>query len=384
MLQKKEIVQFTVQNRTDCGFDVPFFELNVFSLNSTTKYSWDITGVDISCGYSTIVINGVTTYFTFTPTLNGFLTALNALGYGFFCSETIGGNTYLYTYDDTNVYGDVDICAIATTTTTTTTTIAPTTTTTTTTTTAAPFSCASCRNWQYLGGTIPLAGDVITYYSCIDGSTQTIVLGSGDPSAFFCNCNDIGLPTSLNGTTLTEIGICVPTTTTTTTSTTTAAPTTTTTTTSTTTAAPTTTTTTTTTTIDPALVAEIKVYVGLDNTDATKYTGYAEVMQLYNGNTATLDNLTFDMTVLNTGIFTYNTIGCSGLIGVQQGFTGSLLAGVTTGANNRFTPSVSKTGIASIAIRGVSINSTLFTASGILTIGGNKYVITYDTTCVNT
>jgi hypothetical protein len=369
MLQKKQIVQFTVQNRTDCGFDVPFFELNVFSLNSTTKYSWDITGVDISCGYSTIVVNGVTINFTFTPTLNGFLTALNALGYGFFCSETIGGNTYAYTYDDTNVYGDLDICAATTTTTTTTST-------STSTTTAAPFTCLDCRNWQYLGASIPLAGDVITYYSCIDGSTQTIVLSNGDPSAFFCNCNTIGTPTSLNGTTLTEIGICVPTTTTTstTTSTTTAAPTTTT----------TTSTTTSTTTIDPALVAEIKVYVGLDNTDTTKYTGYAQVMQLYNGNTATLDNLTFSMSVLNTGIFTYNTIGCSGLIGVQQGFTGSLLAGVTTGANNRFTPSVSKAGIASIAIRGVSINSTLFTASGILTIGGNKYVITYDTTCVNT
>lgn len=351
MIQKKEIVQFTVQNRTDCGFDVPFFELNVFSLNSTTKYSWDITGVDISCGYSTIVINGVTISFTFAATLSGFLSALNALGYGFFCSETIGGNTYAYTYDDTNVYGDLDICAVTTTT------------TTTSTTTSTTFLPCECHD-----GTIN-DNNSFSYYDC----SGLLVTGGAELGSVICF--DINRPYSGN---ITDDGIsgtcnCVTTTSTTTTSTT-AAPTTTT----------TTSTTTSTTTIDPALVAEIKVYVGLDNTDATKYTGYAQVMQLYNGNTATLDNLTFDMTVLNTGIFTYNTIGCVGLIGVQQGFTGSLLAGVTTGANNRFTPSVSKAGIASIAIRGVSINSTLFTASGILTIGGNKYVITYDTTCVNT
>jgi hypothetical protein len=274
MIQKKQLVQFTVQNRTDCGIDVPIYKLNVFSINATTKYTWDITTETITCGYGTIVVDGVTISLSWDGTILGLLTALNALNYGFFCSETVGANTYIVTYDDTNVYGTLDLCFALTTTTTTTTTAAPTTTTTTTTTTAAPttttttttstttsapttttttttttaapFSCVQCNNWEYQSGNIPVGGDVITYYSCIDGSTQSIAISFGDPTGTFCNCDTIGNPTTVNGTILTQIGICNITTTTTTT-TTTAAPTTTTTTT-TTTAAPTTTTTTTTTT----------------------------------------------------------------------------------------------------------------------------------------
>jgi hypothetical protein len=37
---------------------------------------------------------------------------LNALGYGFFCKETIGGNTFLYVKDDTNVYGNFQVCVL--------------------------------------------------------------------------------------------------------------------------------------------------------------------------------------------------------------------------------------------------------------------------------
>lgn len=129
----------------------------------------------------------------------------------------------------------IDVLVITTTTTTSSTTSTSSTTTTTTTT----FNCdTDCRNWEYLGASIPIEGDTITYYSCIDGTTQSISLSNGDSTASFCNCNTVGTPTSLNGTTLTEIGICV----TTTTTTTTATPTTTTTTT----VEPTTTTTTTT------------------------------------------------------------------------------------------------------------------------------------------
>ena len=95
-------------------------------------------------------------------------------------------------------------------TTTTTTSITSTTTTTTT-----IFVCADCRNWEYNGATIPAEGDVIFYYRCSDGASQTIVLSNGDPTGNFCNCNTIGNPTSLNGTVLTEIGICSVTTTTT-------------------------------------------------------------------------------------------------------------------------------------------------------------------------
>jgi hypothetical protein len=138
MAIKRELIQFTIINSTDCEYNLPLFQQNVYSVNATTKYSWNITSANISCGTGTIVVNSVTYNLTYTATLAGLLSALNALGFGFFCTETIGGSTFLYVVDDTNIYGNLDLCPTGTTTTTTTTTAAPTTTTTTTTTTAAP------------------------------------------------------------------------------------------------------------------------------------------------------------------------------------------------------------------------------------------------------
>ena len=141
MALKKELIQFNIVNQTDCSFNLPLFQQNVYSVNATTKYTWDITVADLSCGTGTIVVNGNTMSLVFAANLAGLLAALNALGFGFFCSQTFEGSTYFYTVDDTNVYGDVDLCPVVGTTTTTTTTTAvpaPTTTTTTTTTTAAP------------------------------------------------------------------------------------------------------------------------------------------------------------------------------------------------------------------------------------------------------
>ncbi len=98
------------------------------------------------------------------------------------------------------------------------------TTTSTTTTTTTVFSCAQCKTWQY--SSIPSGGDIVYYYSCIDGTLQSIGLSDTDPNGTFCNCNSVGNPftsVSPGGTTLTELGTCDPfaTTTTTTTSTTT-------------------------------------------------------------------------------------------------------------------------------------------------------------------
>ena len=141
MAIKKELIQFVVVNSTGCGFDMPLFQQNVYSINATTKYSWDITGEDITCGTGSLVINGVTYNFSYTASsLTSLLESLNLLGFGFFCSEVISGNTYIYTTDDTNIYGILTLCGATTTTTTTTTTAAPTTTTTSTTstTTSAP------------------------------------------------------------------------------------------------------------------------------------------------------------------------------------------------------------------------------------------------------
>jgi len=67
------------------------------------------------------------------------------------------------------------------------------------------FTCNDCRNWQY--NLVPAEGDIIHYYSCIDGTPQTAAFNFGD-TGDFCNCNDVGNPYSENGTQLTEIGIC--------------------------------------------------------------------------------------------------------------------------------------------------------------------------------
>lgn len=66
--------------------------------------------------------------------------------------------------------------------------------------------CFDCRRWQY--NNVPSQGDVIHYYSCADGSSQTIAVSQGD-TGDFCNCNTIANPYSDNGTQLTEIAICV-------------------------------------------------------------------------------------------------------------------------------------------------------------------------------
>jgi len=97
---KQELIQFNIVNQTDCSFNLPLFQQNVYSVNATTKYTWDITTADLSCGTGTIVVNGNTMSLVFAANLAGLLAALNALGFGFFCSETSGGSTYFYTVDE--------------------------------------------------------------------------------------------------------------------------------------------------------------------------------------------------------------------------------------------------------------------------------------------
>jgi hypothetical protein len=151
----KELINLTIINDSDCTLPIPLFQNNVASINATTKYQWDVTTADLSCGFGSIIVNGSVINITYIPTLVGLVDSLNALNYGFFCTEVIGANTYIYTKDNTNTYSLLDLCPTPTTTTTTTTTSStsttttaiPTTTTTTTTTsststttTAAPLS----------------------------------------------------------------------------------------------------------------------------------------------------------------------------------------------------------------------------------------------------
>jgi hypothetical protein len=339
MIQKKQLVQFTVQNRTDCGIDVPIYKINVFSINATTKYTWDVTTETITCGYGTIVVDGVTISLSWDGTILGLLTALNALNYGFFCSETVGANTYIVTYDDTNIYGTLDLCFALTTTTTTTTTAAPTTTTTTTTTTAAPTTTTTTTTSTTTAApttttttttttlsyvTFTLAYSTIsgaqacsdyptlntTQYYATAGSTLTtgtiiftdIALTTPAPNGFYSNGVNYWNTGAGSGNLQNQVS-CNPTTTTTTT-TTTAAPTTTTTTT-TTTAAPTTTTTTTTTTASALRTFRIN-------------------------NTNTLSSITLDVQVNSVQVITPTLIPANSVITLTPqvncaGFTSVLL-----------------------------------------------------------
>jgi hypothetical protein len=304
MQKRKELIQFSVQNNTDCNINVPVMKQNVYSINALTKYSWNINTLNISCGVLSIVISGKTYTINFTPTLPAMLTALNALGFGFFCTETISSNTFLYTQDDVNVYGDINDCTTGTTTTTTaaptttTTTAAPVTTTTTTiaptttTTTAAPTTTTTT-----LAPTTTTTTEAPTTTTTTEAPTTTT--------------------TTLAPTTTTTT--LAPTTTTTTlaptTTTTTEAPTTTTTTlaptTTTTTEAPTTTTTTeapttTTTTIPPTTTTTTAAPITL----SIAYAANGSNVRLEASSGTTLTE-TIEFQVIKTESHTYDSTNCT-------------------------------------------------------------------------
>lgn len=76
-------------------------------------------------------------------------------------------------------------------------------------------SCTDCYRWQWVIESVP-TNDVVHYYSCADGSEQTKVITNGDvpgPDDPFgilsiCNCDDLGNPTTDNGTVLTQTARC--------------------------------------------------------------------------------------------------------------------------------------------------------------------------------
>ena len=239
MAQKKELVQFSVQNNTDCDINVPLLQRNVYSINATTKYSWNIQTINLSCGTGSIIVNGRTYPLSYTAnSLASYLQALNNLGFGFFCTETISSVNYLYTQDDTNVYGNINDCATGTTTSTTTTsttgvpttsttttsTTLPSTSTTTSTTTGAPTTSTTTTST-----TIP-ATSTTTSTTTIPPTTSTTTSTTTFPATSTTTSTTTIPPTTSTTTSTTTI----PPTTSTTTTTTTLAPTTSTTTTTTT------------------------------------------------------------------------------------------------------------------------------------------------------
>jgi hypothetical protein len=241
MALKKELVQFSVQNNTDCDINVPLLQRNVYSINATTKYSWNIQTINLSCGTGSIVVNGGTYPFSYTAnSLASFLSALNNLGFGFFCTQIISSVNYLYTQDDTNVYGNINDCATGTTTSTTTTstTGVPTTSTTSTTTTLPSTSTTTTSTTG-----VPTTSTTTTS-TTLPATSTTTTTTTAAPTTSTTTTSTTSVPTTSTTTTSTTLPA-----TSTTTTTTTAAPTTSTTTTSTT--APATSTTTTTTTEAP-------------------------------------------------------------------------------------------------------------------------------------
>jgi len=266
MEMKKELVQFSVQNNTNCDLNVPVMQQNIYSINATTKYSWNIQTIDISCGTGSIIINGISYQFNFTAnSLTSYLSALNELGFGFFCTELIGGINYLYTQDDVNIYGNINDCFSG-----------PTTSTTTTTTTGVPTTSTTTTST-----TLPSTSTTTTTTTGVP-TTSTTTTSTTLPSTSTTTTTTTGTPTTSTTTTTTTIAPTTSTTTTTTTGTPTTS-----TTTTTTTLPPTTSTTTTTTT-----AAFYGFPLGVDSSSGalacidfagTPLTYYAAVPTLANG-----------------------------------------------------------------------------------------------------
>ena len=183
MAYKEELIQFNiVNNTTDCVINVPLFSTSSPSINATTKYQWQIITADLSCGCWSIIVNSQTYYINFDGTLIGLQNAFNNLGFGFACTTTIGADTFLYTLDNTNIYGAIETCYCnntTTTTTTTTTTAPPTTTTTTTTTTAPPTTTTSTTTTTTTGApvqyTIDSFGTGSSVLACTTGNPTIVV-----------------------------------------------------------------------------------------------------------------------------------------------------------------------------------------------------------------
>jgi hypothetical protein len=435
MAIKRELIQFTIVNGTDCDFTLPLFQQNIYSLNATTRYSWDVTGEDYTCGNGQIVINGTTYSLNFNPDITGVIISLNALGFGFFCTETSGPNTAIYVQDDTNVYGDLQICVtgcVSTTTTTSTTTIAPTTTTTSTTsstTTLAPTTTTTTTTTSSSTTTSSTTSTTTEPPSTSTTTTTTTVASVENfrsatpqlnspaacaqttPTSIYTSVPedtmsvgitlyaDAGLTTPFDGNSqwfkilwkgaigfddiygvqISPLGVvedflfCSAITTTTTTTTTTEAPTTTTTTTtSTTTLAPTTSTTTTTTTSGGGgATATIQVYAQDDG--AGNYDIYALVTA---GTTA--DALTFD------GEYTFFSDGaCTTAIGVACAWSGLLLpSGSSSPATVNATLCTKVGAVTGKVITLVVNGNNISTNPQTIIVGGNSYDIVAFDDCV--
>jgi hypothetical protein len=111
-MKKIELVQFVITNNTDTEIQFPIFQENASFLSPQTKYAWNVTAETFGCTVSFVWINSVQYSVFHSPNINSLVASLTGLGFGTFGIETVGGNTFIYVYDNVNVYGDLWVCPL--------------------------------------------------------------------------------------------------------------------------------------------------------------------------------------------------------------------------------------------------------------------------------
>lgn len=113
-------ISLNIQNNTDVPQQIsimgsPFNPLD--TANAKTEYRWDLTAftftteTNVSLQYRPATFSSFSLYQSILSTINinGVLFALNALGIGYFYTYTSAGSTYIATYNDNNVFGNLSI-----------------------------------------------------------------------------------------------------------------------------------------------------------------------------------------------------------------------------------------------------------------------------------
>lgn len=110
---RNELINYRIQNNTSSILPVELWgvdNITTTSLNATTRYTWNVTFGDLSCGYGSIVVNGTTYPLTIDGTLQGLVNQLNSLNFGTFGGYTSGASSYIFTADDINSYTNLILC----------------------------------------------------------------------------------------------------------------------------------------------------------------------------------------------------------------------------------------------------------------------------------
>lgn len=109
---------FVLRNNTSGTIPVNFLRSGSATniANATTRYQWDVTGQTYTQQVFSIQYKFSSSFpfETFSGSIgasniNALLAALNGLNIGVFWQETVGLNTYVVTYNDTVIYGNLVI-----------------------------------------------------------------------------------------------------------------------------------------------------------------------------------------------------------------------------------------------------------------------------------